>query len=360
MTTAFKRVRVPRDEKGNDPNDHRDDPEFTEKINAKPAPDLAWITGYKLTDSEVSELINSDWIYHDLIIQGHLIALVAPPGAGKTSIMLKVAGEIAADFNVIYVMADTGQGDVKAMQEQADKAGFHLLLPDMKGGKSMEDIVKEITAMNQIDADYSDIVFIFDTLKKMTDVINKSKAKQLYKTLRGLTAKGMTNVLLGHTNKYTDIDGNPIYEGTGDLRSDVDDLIYLIPKKNDDGSMTVSTDPLSATAKRRGTHQPITFTITADRQVIRATQHIDTAAAARMERQREEDATVIEAITEALQANKYRQTEITDYVREHHEIARKQTERVLNRYRSGVHRLWTRQKAFEKNAWIYEQCNRNE
>jgi hypothetical protein len=352
--TTVKRVVLPRDENGNDPNDHRDDPEYTNKMNRKRHPDISWIKGYKLTDSEVSELINSDWIYDDLIIQGHLIALVAPPGAGKTSIMLKVAAEIAVDFQVIYVMADTGQGDVKVMQEQADKAGFHLLLPDMKGGKSMDDTVREITAMNQIDADYSGIVFIFDTLKKMTDVINKNKAKQLYKTLRGLTAKGMTNVLLGHTNKYNDAEGVPNYEGTADLRSDVDDLIYLIPKKNDDGSITVSTDPLSATAKRRGSHQPITFTITADRQVIRARQYVDTASAARMERQREEDATVIEAITEALRADKFRQAEIVDYCREQHTISRRPVERVLRRYQSGPVRLWKRQRAFEKNAWLYE------
>ena len=39
------------------------------------------------------------------------------------------------------------------------------------------------------------------------------------------------------------INGKPIYEGTGDLRSDVDELIYFIPEKHEDGSMTVSTDP---------------------------------------------------------------------------------------------------------------------
>ena len=321
-------------------------------------PDLNWISDFKLTDAEVSELTDPDWIYENLIIQGHLIAIPAIPGAGKTTIMLQIAGEIAPDYEVCYVMADTGQGEVKQMQAMADKAGFHLLLPDMKAGLSMDDVVNKITAMNELNADYSRYVFIFDTLKKMTDVINKSRAKELYKTLRGLTAKGMTIVLLAHTNKYTDLDGNPIYEGTGDLRSDVDDLIYFIPKKNDDDSLTVSTDPLSATAKRRGTHQPITFTITPDRKVSRADHYIDTAAVARAEHQREKDSTIIEAITEALQADKYRQAEIVDYCRVHHGIGRRSTEGVLRRYYKEPMPLWRRQRAFENNAWLYELVRR--
>ena len=354
--TTVKRAILPRDEKGNDPNDHRDDPEFVNKLNGKRRPDLKWISDFILTDLEVSELTLPKWTYENLIIQGHLVAIVAPPGGGKTTIFHNhVAGEIASDYEVIYVNADVGSGDIKILQETAKQKGFRLLLPDMKAGLSMDDVVKQVIAMNEVNADYSEQVFIFDTLKKMTDVINKSRAKELYKTLRGLTAKGMTIILLAHTNKYADADGNPIYEGTADLRSDVDDLIYLIPKKNDDGSMTVSTDPLSATAKRRGNHQPITFTITADRQVFRASDYVDTASYVRAERQREDDATVIEAITEAIQAGNNRQTGIVDYCREHHSgIGRRTVEKVLRRYTSQENRIWKRQRAFKDNAWIYE------
>ena len=351
--TVIKRVRMPKDEKGNDPNDHRDDPEFVEKLNRKQLPNLGWIGKFKLTKEEAQELAHPEWIYEDLIVSGHVIAIVAAPGAGKTTIMLFIAGELAADYTVIYVNADVGQGDVKAMQAYANEKGFELLLPDMKVGLSMTDVVAQLEQMNSENADYRGIVFIFDTLKKMTDVINKARAKELYKTLRGLTAKGMTIPLLCHTNKYTDVDGNPIYEGTGDLRSDVDDLIYLIPKKND-GSMTVSTDPLSSTAKRRGTHQPITFTITPERKVCREHGYVNTAAMARAERQREEDETIIDAITESLQAGKYRQTEIVGYCKESYGISRKATERVLTRYRSAPIHLWKREKGMEKNAWLYE------
>jgi hypothetical protein len=348
--TIVTRVRMPRDEKGNDPNDHRDDPEFVNKLNGKRPPDLDWVSGFVLTDEEVSELTDPVWVYVDLIIQGHLAAIPAEPGAGKTTIVMYVAGEIAPDYAVYYVNADVGSGDVKSMQEYASRKGFDLLLPDMKAGLSTNDVVTQLERMNGGDADYRGTVFIFDTLKKMTDVINKTRAKELYKTLRGLTAKGMTIILLCHTNKYTDVDGNPIYEGTGDLRSDVDELVYLIPKKQDDGGLIVSTQP----DKARGRFRPITFRITPDREVSRLDDFIDVVAMRRAERQREEDSTVIEAITAAIRAGNDRQTGIVDYCRNTHDIGRRTVEAVLRRYVGNGNRLWKRQKALEKNAWKYE------
>ena len=348
--TTIKHVLLPKDDRGNDPNDMRDDKDYTESLGKKPKANISWIDNFKLTKQEVEELVDPEWIYKDLIIKSHLIVIPAAPEAGKTTIMLMIAGEIASEYDTVYVNADVGSGDVKVMQHQADKKGFHLLLPDMKPSLSMDDVVKKITEMNEMDADYSNHVFIFDTYKKMTDVISKSKSKQLLKILRGLTAKGMTIILLAHTNKYTDADGLPIYEGTGDLRSDCDDMIYFIPKKNDDGTMTVSTDPLSSTAKRRGTHQPITFSISAEREVRRTDLYIDTAALVKAEKQREKDATIIEAITEAIQSGEFRQTGIVDYCREKHHIGRPSCEAVLKRY---LNKLWTRKRGFEKNVWVY-------
>lgn len=347
--TTIKTATLPRDERGNDPNDFRDDPEFVAKLAGKEKPRLGWIEGFKLTKEEAEELSNPEWIYENLIIQGHLIVIPAPPNGGKTTILMHIAGELAADYEVCYVNADVGSGDVKIMQAQADEKGFHLLLPDMKAGQSMDNVVGMITAMNEKDADYRNIIFFFDTLKKMTDVINKSKAKQLYKILRGLTAKGMTIILLAHTNKYNDGDGKPIYEGTGDTRSDVDELIYLISKKDEDGSMTVSTDP----DKVRGVFEPITFYISPDREVTRTNSFIDVASDIAAIRERERDSTIIEAITEVLQDGECKQVQIVDHCHEYHKIGRKPVERVLKHYCDPPNKLWNRRRAFEKNAWLY-------
>lgn len=311
---------------------------------------LGWLNAFKLTEDEVNELVDPEWIYKDLIIKGHLIVIPADPGAGKTTIMLHVAGEIAGNYEVVYVNADVGSGDVKVMQHQADRKGFSLLLPDMKAGLSIMDVVNRLIEMNDDSMDYSGFVFIFDTFKKMVDVINKGKSKELFNTLRGLTAKGVTIVLLAHCNKYPDEDGHPIYEGVGDTRSDCDDLIYLIPKKNEDGSMTVSTDPLHPTAKRRGNHQPITFNLTAEREVSRADVYVDTQSQVADARQRQKDETIIDAINESIRAGSYRRTEIVGWCQERRIAGRRAVEGVLDRHEG---KLWTCQRGFQNNTHIY-------
>lgn len=316
----------------------------------KPKADMSWIKGFTVTKEEVEEMSNPDWVYENLIIQGHMLVIPAPANGGKTTILQYICAQISGRYSVYYVNADISGGDAKWAHAHAEKYGYTLMLPDMKAGLSMDDVVSQLNLMNQNDADYSAIVFVFDTLKKMTDVIAKSKSKNLYKTLRGLSAKGMTLVLLGHTNKYKDADGRYVFESTGDLRTDVDEMIYMIPKKNDDGSMTVSTDP----DKVRGTFEPITFEISADREVTALDTFIDVAAIKKTENQREKDETVIEAITEALEAGKYKQIEIVGHCNEHHKIGWRSLERVLKRYGKPPSKLWSRTKAFEKNAWIYK------
>lgn len=345
---TIKQVTLPRDDRGNDPNDLRDDEHFLERLKpaAKMKPNMNWVNGFVLSEEEADMIADPEWIYPNLIIQGHVIAVPAPPNGGKTTIFTWIAGQISRDWQVLYVNADVSGGDAKSMITDAKANGYEMLLPDMKVGRSMEDVVRQLEEMNMVDADYSRIVFMFDTLKKMTDVINKSKSKQLLKTLRGLSAKGMTIVLLAHTNKYNDADGKPIYEGTGDLRADVDELIYLIPKKNEDGSMTVSTDP----DKIRGAFQPITFTITADRQVTPCAEFVDVAAVKQADQQREKDETIIEAIREAILAGKYKQTEIVQHCKETYNIGWRTVNAVLSRYKN---QLWKRDKSFQNNAWMY-------
>jgi len=198
---------------------------------------FSWARRFIVDKAEAEKYEHPEWLFENLIIQGHVIVIPAPPNGGKTTIFLHIAGILAEQgIDVYYVNADVGQSDAKAMVEMAEARGFNLLLPDLKPGLSMEDVVRHLIEMNESGGDFSGAVFVFDTLKKMVDVITKSRAKELYKLLRSLSAKGMTLILLAHTNKYNDANGRPIYEGTGDLRSDVDELIYFVPKKNDDGT----------------------------------------------------------------------------------------------------------------------------
>jgi archaellum biogenesis ATPase FlaH len=205
---------------------------------------LQWTEAFQLTKDEADAIADPEWIEPGLIVKGRFIVIASEPNGGKTTVFMHLAGAWAKQgYTVIYVNADVSAADAEAMIALAESCGFQLLLPDMKVGLSMADVVRYLEEMANTGRDFSRVIMIFDTLKKMTDVINKNAAKATYRVLRSLSAKGMTVICLAHTNKYRDQDGMPIYEGTGDLRADTDELVYLIPQKHEDGSMTVSTRP---------------------------------------------------------------------------------------------------------------------
>ncbi|MEJ1391468.1 MAG: AAA family ATPase [Candidatus Sedimenticola sp. (ex Thyasira tokunagai)] len=354
--TNIRTLTCPTDGTGKDPNDFRRDPEFIQKLNQqleKPASVFDWTSDFVLTDEEAEMISEPEWIIENLVIQGHVIAIVAEPNGGKTTLFFHLSGEMAeSGYQVFYVNADISGGDAKSMVISAKEDGFTLMLPDM-AGQSMEQVVTRLQEMNDSGGNFESIIFIFDTLKKMTDVISKSKAKELYRLLRGLSAKGMTSILLAHTNKYKDAEGNPVFEGTADLRSDVDELIYLIPEKQPDSSMIVSTKP----DKVRGAFTPISFELSPQREVKRLESYVDTAASVSQARQMEKDATVIEAITESIQKGQFKQSAIVAFCKEQG-FGWRTTESVLKRYnsgnQSGQKELWRREKAMEKNAWVYQ------
>lgn len=340
------RAVLPKDDRGNDPNDHRDDPDYLQKV--KRHDPLDWVSGFTVSKEEAEMLDDPEWIYPNLLISGHILVTPGAPNEGKTTIWMWVASQIAKDWRVFYVNADTGAGDAKAMVQQAHESGFTLLLPDMKVGLSMENVVDQLAAMAESDETFQDVVFIFDTLKKMTDVINKSHAKKLYRLLRALSAKGMTIVLLAHTNKYRDADGKPIYEGTGDLRSDVDELLYFVGKKEDDGSMIVSTIP----DKTRGSFLPISFCISPDREVSQNGEYVDTVAERRAQQAYEADLPEIEIILAALSEGLTKQSEIVEHCKGHR-VGKRTALRLLRDYSKGSYHQWEAKRGFEKNVIQY-------
>lgn len=316
----------------------------------KPDP-LSWIETFTISDEEAAMISDPKFIYPGLIIGGHLIVIASKPNGGKTTIFLKISGDIVkAGCRVIYVNADIAGGDAKAFRDKAMRYGITPLFPDMKPSFSMRDVVEQLKITNQQDVDLSTTVWVFDTLKKMADVINKRSLKALLTLFRGLTAKGATIILLAHTNKYDGPDGKPVFEGTGDLRSDVDELIYLLPQKEPDGSMTVSAEP----DKTRGHIERMTFKITPDRDVVRLGEFIDVAAAKRINSRLEVDRDVVERIVEAIQNGNgnCNQSNIVKHCRQHG-VSKKKARDCLERYSTGEAQQWKAEKA-GSNAWLYE------
>lgn len=315
---------------------------------ATPHDSLAFLRSYEMTDEEAEQITDAKYIEPGLIVEGHVVAIVAKPNGGKTTIMYHLACKWARTHTVVYIHADTNPGDAKLMLAIAKTYGVRYLTPDMKVGKSMRNVVEDMQRLATSDTDLSGHVWLFDTLKKMTNVINKDSLRQLLMLLRKLSSRGMTCILLAHTNKYRNADGEWQFEGTGDLEADTDELIYFEPQENPDGSLTVST----RCVKRRADIAAMTWDIHRDRTVVQRTEYVDVLANAKRQAQREKDSPVIEAISEALSDGAKKQTEVIEHCRQYRQTE-KRVRAVLREY-SGE--LWRAEKLFERNAWRYELC----
>lgn len=303
---------------------------------------------FELTTDEIEGFMEPKFVVEDLIIQGHMSVFPAPPNAGKTTIFLAVAGDMSkAGYDVIYVNVDLAASDAKWMHEKSKCSGaeFRLLTPDLKEQQTADDIINRLKKQLTEGVDFTNQVWIFDTLKKFVDVINKGSSKRLYKLFRALTGKGMTIICLAHTNKYPGPDGKLVFEGTGDLRSDFDELIYLISQEDGVGGRKVSTDP----DKVRGKFNPITFYIDSDRRVSLLDKYHDLAEEAAYNIQFAKDEDAIEAIKSALRGKKPKQLEILGHCKELG-FSQRTTLKILKRYAG---KLWVCENGFENNVKIY-------
>jgi hypothetical protein len=198
-----------------------------------------------LREEDVEKMANAEFLIPDMIVRGHVAAYVAPGNGGKTTIFIYLCEKLVAmKLKVLYINVDGSPGDLKRHYIHASKFGYQVIAPDARDGKSTMDVLAKLRAIAESSAQCDDCVFILDTLKKFVDVIDKRQAKELYKLMRTLTVKGATICLLGHCNKYKDDDGQAIFEGTADLRNDLDELIYLDSYKNETSNcLEITTRP---------------------------------------------------------------------------------------------------------------------
>jgi hypothetical protein len=141
---------------------------------------------------------------------------------------------------------------------------------------------------------------IFDTLKKFTDLMNKGGTRNFFKLMRALTQRGATVLLLGHTNKYKASDGNLMFEGVGDVRTDVDELIYIDSAPKDaEGKVVLTMRP----DKVRCAVREASFEIDTLAMTVRALDEpIDVASQNAARKQMDADQPVIDCICLILKA----------------------------------------------------------
>ena len=190
---------------------------------------MSFIFGaHTLTDDDTEKMMNQRFIISNLIPEGGITVYPAPPNGGKTAIFTHYACEMAQKgYLVIYINADASPSQLKSQQEKASRFGFKILAPDAKDAGGVKGVFQSLEALVDAKQDLSKVVFIVDTLKKFAEMLDKKSIQTFINLCRKLVAKGATCCLPAHTNKYTNADGDLVFEGMGDLRADVDHMIYL-------------------------------------------------------------------------------------------------------------------------------------
>ena len=217
------------------------------------------------------------------------------------------------------------------------------------------DWMAELEVMSNSGNDLTGLVIVVDTLKKIADLLHKSQVRHTFNILRALTAMGATVICLGHCNKHRGPDGELVFEGTGDVMNDCDDLLYLESEKDDAGVRIVSTVP---TDKVRGVFHPRSWKIHEDRTVESLESFVDVAAKIEAQTQLEKDATVIEIIKTGIHHSHHKRVELFEYVCTEHKISRREFDAVLKRYCQGhtspkAIPIWQNEKQSKENADYY-------
>jgi len=232
---------------------------------------------FKVTDEYVNGLGKEEWLYPDLVIAGHILVIIAMSGGGKTTFLFNevVPYIVRMGRKVFYVDADSPSSEHKTMKIHADKVGFTLINPTVNVGTGIDSFVRKLSAMVDSGVDLSGHVFIFDTLKKFTDLMNKSAVKDFFSLCRTMNSRGATCVFAAHANKYRDKEENLIPEGVGDVKNDADDLILFEREKKYNGINVTTVVDIDKGAKTRGIFNPFSFHIDKNREVTMYDKPLD-------------------------------------------------------------------------------------
>jgi hypothetical protein len=265
-------------------------------MNADP---LQALSRFVVTSEQVSAMQATRMIWRNIIAHGHAQVWAAPANGGKTTIARLAAADLSKDgFRVLFFQEDAGAGDLPALHGHAVEHGYSLLNSTM-GNANPTDLIQVLRDLVAGGADLSEFVLFFDTLKKFLDLMSKSRARDFFALMRSLTQRGATVVLLGHTNKHRTHDGKLIFEGVGDVRNDVDELIYIEATDKDAAGVVL----LTMTPDKVRCHvREATFKLdTRSMQIEPQNEVIDVPARRARAERMEQDAPAIRAICNVLQ-----------------------------------------------------------
>jgi|TARA_S200002703_G_scaffold82421_1_gene71048 hypothetical protein len=171
-----------------------------------------------------------------MITTGTVTLVYAPSGAGKTvwilgNLFQSIRNNLIRGSDVIYFNEDDGAKGVLQKAKLGDRHGITMVTLANSPDPQLRSPTDALRLLNQIriEGEADGKIIVCDTLKKFAPVLNKGDMREILHVFREFAAAGGTVILLGHCNKHRTMDGRLVYEGVGDLKSDVDNMFGLDP-----------------------------------------------------------------------------------------------------------------------------------
>ena len=171
-----------------------------------------------------------------MITTGTVTLVYAPSGAGKTvwilgNLFQSIRNNLIKGSDVIYFNEDDGAKGVLQNAKMGRKHGMTMITLSSSPDPMLRTTDDALRLLSQIreEGQADGKIVVCDTLKKFAPVLNKGDMRDVLHVFREFAAAGGTVILLGHCNKHRSMDGRLIYEGVGDLKSDVDNMFGLDP-----------------------------------------------------------------------------------------------------------------------------------
>ncbi|MDQ2077628.1 AAA family ATPase [Marinimicrobium sp. ABcell2] len=222
--TTIRKATLPKDDRGNDPNDHREDPHYLDKLQ----PISSMLSRFTL-NGQAGEMklrmLDDKFVMGTIALLGQSTVIYARPNAGKTLLVIWMIihniqlGEMRGE-DVFYINADDNHKGLTHKLELAEQHGFMMLAPGYNEFRA--DMLAGVLAELMETGEARGKVLILDTVKKFADLMRKDKASIFGNAVRQFVSHGGTVIMLAHVNKHADADGKVIFAGTSDLVDDAD------------------------------------------------------------------------------------------------------------------------------------------
>lgn len=171
-----------------------------------------------------------------MITTGTVTLVYAPSGAGKTvwilgNLFQSIRNNLISGSDVIYFNEDDGAKGVLQKAKLGHRHGMTMVTLANSPDPTLRRTEDALQLLNLIrmEGEANGKIVVCDTLKKFAPVLNKGDMRNVLHVFREFAAAGGTVILLGHCNKHRNMEGRLVYEGVGDLKSDVDNMFGLDP-----------------------------------------------------------------------------------------------------------------------------------